>query len=124
MRVAASLVSISLLALPFLQLPVNAGSSIERSLIAQKQRVPQRQVTDYFPDDPLWKRLDDENKSVINHFGFHALYEQSVYRRRLRRGADAVGLELNLPDPMEDPIPDDEWFIDEYKSGAEYALPT
>ena len=78
MRVAASLVSISLLSLPFLQLPAQAGLSIDHSLVAQKEQVPQRRITDHYPDDPLWKRLDAENKDVINHFGFHALYKMMV----------------------------------------------
>ena len=111
MRVAASLVSISLLSLPFLQLPAQAGLSIDHSLVAQKEQVPQRRVTDYYPDDPLWKRLDAENKDVINHFGFNALYKLMVYRRRLRRGVDAVGLEIALPDQKENPITDTDWFL-------------
>ncbi len=112
MRFATSLVSISLLALPLLQLPVNAGLSAERSLIAQKQQVPQRQVTDYFPDDPFWKYLDAENKSVINRHGtFNTLYFLKVYRRKLSRAAEVVGIDLSQHTQPENPVPDDEWFL-------------
>lgn len=110
MRLASTIVSISLLALPLFQFPGHAGFFVDRGLIAQKEQSSQRQVTDYYPGDSLWKQLDAENKAVINHFGFHALYELMVYSRRLRRGASAVGLELAPSAQSQSPIPDKAWF--------------